>query len=58
MTVQRLQSADGDGIDSNRNVTVKKWFSMSPQTSADNAAIDYDGTGIISAVPFGAIGNR
>ena len=47
--------ADGDGIDSNGNVTVKSGSLYVAQTSADNAAIDYDGTGIISGGTVWAI---
>lgn len=50
--------ADGDGIDSNGNVTVKSGSLYVAQTSADNAAIDYDGTGIISGGTVWAIGNQ
>ena len=48
--------AGGDGIDSNGNVTVKSGSLYVTQTSADNAAIDYDGTGIISGGTVWAIG--
>ena len=50
--------ADGDGIDSNGNVTVKSGSLYVAQTSADNATIDYDGTGIISGGTVWAIGNQ
>ena len=50
--------AGGDGIDSNGNVTVKSGSLYVTQTSADNAAIDYDGTGIISGGTVWAIGNQ
>ena len=50
--------AGGDGIDSNGNVTVKSGSLYVAQTSADNAAIDYDGTGIISGGTVWAIGNQ
>ena len=50
--------AGGDGIDSNGNVTVKSGSLYVAQTSADNAAIDYDGTGVISGGTVWAIGNQ
>ena len=50
--------ADGDGIDSNGNVTVKSGSLYVAQTSVDNSAIDYDGTGIISGGTVWAIGNQ
>ena len=59
LTVQTVTIlADGDGIDSNGNVTVKSGSLYVAQTSADNAAIDYDGTGIISGGTVWAIGNQ
>lgn len=50
--------ANGDGIDSNGDVTVKSGNVYVTQTSQDNAAIDYDGTGIISGGTVWAIGNQ
>lgn len=50
--------ADGDGLDSNGNLTISSGSVYVTQTSVDNAAIDYDGTGIISGGTVWAIGNQ
>ncbi|MFR5847297.1 MAG: hypothetical protein ACLUFP_04240 [Streptococcus salivarius] len=49
--------ADGDGIDSNGNVTVKVVLSTSLR-QVQITPIDYDGTGIISGGTVWAIGNQ
>lgn len=50
--------ADGDGLDSNGYLTISSGSVYVAQTSVDNAALDYDNTGIITGGTVWAIGNQ